>query len=194
MGQIERSPLSVPLINDVPAQLDAAASHYLLSSAREKLLEHLFVGELLRCLWRNGRRDAEVLRSEVDNSGHDLVIDSDGVLRQIQLKASHRLARTSSQNISRKLASKPSGCVVWIQFDPDTMALGPFLWLGGSPGAPLPNLGDKVARHTKGDSKSRKTLRTAMRVVRKGQFTLTATMEDLAIKLFGTGTKQAPSD
>jgi hypothetical protein len=50
-------------------------SHFLQSSLREKLLEHLFIGELLRRLWRLGRRDIEVLRAEIDASGYDLVLE-----------------------------------------------------------------------------------------------------------------------
>jgi len=44
-------------------------SQFLHSSLREKVLEHLFVGDLLRCLWRPGRRDIELLRAEVDYAG-----------------------------------------------------------------------------------------------------------------------------
>ena len=43
------------------------ASHYVESSAREKLVEHVFLGELLRGLWRRDIRDLEVLRPEVDS-------------------------------------------------------------------------------------------------------------------------------
>lgn len=43
-------------------------------------------GELLRSLWRTGRRDFEVLRSEVDRSGYDLVIECAGVLRRSRFK------------------------------------------------------------------------------------------------------------
>ena len=54
-----------------PSTLPVEAAH---SSAREKVLEHLFVGELLRCLWRRGIRNMEVLRAEVDMGGYDLVM------------------------------------------------------------------------------------------------------------------------
>jgi hypothetical protein len=63
-------------------------SHFLQSSLREKLLEHVFIGELLRCLWRLGRRDIEVLRAEIDASGYDLVLECNGVLRYVQFKSS----------------------------------------------------------------------------------------------------------
>ena len=50
-------------------------SHYAESSARENLVEHVFLGELLRGLWRKNVRDLEVLRPEVDNGGYDLALD-----------------------------------------------------------------------------------------------------------------------
>ena len=54
-------------------------SQFLHSSLREKVLEHLFVGDLLRCLWRLGRRDIELLRAEVDYAGYDLVLECNGL-------------------------------------------------------------------------------------------------------------------
>jgi hypothetical protein len=47
-------------------------AHYVESSARENLIEHVFLGELLRGLWRMNVRDLEVLRPEVDSGGYDL--------------------------------------------------------------------------------------------------------------------------
>ena len=41
----------------------ADPAHYAESSARENLIEHVFLGELLRGLWRKNVRDLEVLRS-----------------------------------------------------------------------------------------------------------------------------------
>ncbi len=42
-------------------------AHYADSSVRENLIEHVFLGELLRGLWRKNVRDLEVLRPEVDS-------------------------------------------------------------------------------------------------------------------------------
>ena len=123
----------------VPARQDEA--HYRRSSLREKVIEHLFVGELLRVLWRQGRTDFEVLRAEVDNGGYDLAIECGGVLRHIQLKSSHSTARTGYVNVHINLSAKPSGCVIWILFDPETLELGPFRWLGSEPGVGLGDLG-----------------------------------------------------
>jgi hypothetical protein len=73
-------------MTQVPNAFDA--SHYLQSSLREKLLEHLFIGELVQELWKQGRRDIEILRGEIDFAGYDLVLECNGVLRHVQLKSS----------------------------------------------------------------------------------------------------------
>ena len=49
----------------------AMSVHTEQSSYREKLLEHLFVGDVLRELWSWGVTDAEFLRPEVDCGGYD---------------------------------------------------------------------------------------------------------------------------
>lgn len=154
---------------------------FLHSSLREKLLEHVFVAELLKSLWRRGRRDIEVLRAEVDRGGYDLVLDCANVCRHIQLKSSRAGTRMPSVNINVALASKPCGCVIWIMFDPTTLALGPFLWFGNAPGKPLPDLGERVARHTRGA----KAERPALRVLNRGSFTRLANMDELVHTLFG---------
>lgn len=159
--------------------------HAIYSSAREKLLEHLFVGEIMRHLWLSGRRDVELLRSEVDNGGYDLVLECNGIVRHVQLKASHRGSKTAKVNININLADRPSGCVIWIQFDETTLELGPYLWFGGKPGEPLPPLGDRVSRHTKADMTGLKKERPALREVRKASFVNLSTISDLAVTLFG---------
>lgn len=157
------------------------------SSRLENVLEHLFVGELLRCLWLQGHRDVEVLRTEVDAFGYDLVIETGGVLRHIQLKASYRAAKTAKVGIGLRLAAKPSGCVIWMLYDPVNLELGPFRWFGGCPGEKLPPLGDKVVKHTKGNAAGMKAFRPNLREVNAGRFKVLPTMAELAQELFGPG-------
>jgi hypothetical protein len=161
------------------------SAHFLESGIREKLIEHLFVGDLLRCLWRQGIRDIEVLRAEVDRAGYDLVLEAGGILRHIQVKTSYRGAKTARVGINTGLATKPGGCVIWIWFDPDTMDLGPFLWFGGEPGKPLPPLGDRVGKHSKGDSTGNKAMRPKIRLIVKGRFSTLFSMAEVAQALFG---------
>jgi hypothetical protein len=154
---------------------------FLHSSLREKLLEHVFIAELLKSLWRRGRRDIEVLRAEVDRGGYDVVVDCGNVCRHIQLKATRAGSQTKSVNINTALSSKPSGCVVWMVFDPSLLNLGPFLWFGAEPGQALPDLGTHIARHTRGD----KAERPALRVLHKSRFSSIDSMDELIRALFG---------
>lgn len=160
------------------------------SSYRERLIEHLFVGEVLRTLWLAGVNQVEVLKSEVDGAGYDVVLECRSLVRHIQLKAGRRGGKRASVGVQVKLREKPSGCVVWIYFDPGTMALGPFFWFGGPPGQPLPEIADfKVGKHTKGDSKGHKAERPNMRLVPKGRFERVDTVAGIVERLFG----QAPA-
>ena len=156
------------------------------ASYREKLLEHLFVGDLLRHLWKLKITDVEILSPEVDNSGYDVVLECNDVLRHIQLKSSFIGSKTSRQNLNLRLAQKPGGCVVWMYFDAETLELGPFYWFGGEPGGQFPDISDlKVARHSKGDASGAKNERANIRVLPKGRFEKLSTMNEVAAKLFG---------
>ena len=117
------------------------AIHYQHSSLRERIVEHVFVGDALREFWRQGVTNVEVLRSEFDAYGYDLVMSYGPVVRHIQFKASTK-KKPYKVSIARSLFEKPSGCVIWIGVSSD-LHLGPFYWLGGQPGQPLP-MADKL--------------------------------------------------
>jgi hypothetical protein len=159
------------------------------SSYRERLIEHLFVGEVLRTLWIARVSQVEVLRSEVDGAGYDIVLECQSLVRHIQLKAARREGKRASVGVQLRLREKPSGCVIWIYFKPETMELGPFFWFGGLPGQPLPDIvGFKVGKHTKGDSKGRKSARPNIRLVPKGRFDRVDSVEGIVDRLFGEPT------
>jgi hypothetical protein len=145
-------------------------SHFLQSSLREKLLGHVFIGELLQCLWRQGRRDIEVLRAEIDYSGYDIVLECNGVLRYVQFKSSHRDATTREVNVSVNLAKKRGACVIWIIFDGQTMKLRPYLWFGGGAGEPLPPIGDPGSSPYQGGQERRESRETKPPRGREGKF------------------------
>lgn len=113
------------------------------------------------------------------------MLDCNGIVRHVQFKSSHRESKTREVDINVALASKPSGCVIWIMFDQSTMDLGPYLWFGGEPGQPLPQLGDRVGKHTKANRDGHKAERPNMREIRRSQFKVLQTMEDVAVALFG---------
>jgi hypothetical protein len=156
------------------------------SSYREKLVEHLFVGELLKLSWQNGDCALEIASPEVDNSGYDIIVELNGVVRHIQLKASYVGGKTARQKVHRKLASKPSGCVVWVYFNESTLELGPFLFFGGAPGTPLPSLDAmKIAKHMKGDQDGFKAERPNIRELNKGHFVSYSSVKEIYGVLFG---------
>ena len=169
-----------------------ASEHNIHSSYREMLLEHLFAGAVMSHLWLNGFGRLEMLKPQVDNSGYDIVLEANSVVRHIQLKASHLDSSTHQVNVNVSLQDKPSGCVVWTYFNNETLELGPFLWFGGTPGEPLPNLGAYgVAKHAKANAAGIKAERPNIRVVRKNQFTVLGSIDDLVARLFGDKNPEA---
>ena len=159
------------------------------SSFREKLIEHLFVAELLKHSWRRTRQQGgalvEVSRADVDRGGYDLIAEVGGCLRHIRIKGSVLGSTTAMQKVHIALAGKPSGCVVWVYLNEQDWNLGPFLYFGAEPGRPMPPLGEKVARHTKGDATGEKKQRPNMREVSKGRFRQLDTVQQLWEALFG---------
>lgn len=150
------------------------------------LLNHLFVGEILRHLWGLGYY-AEVLWPEVDDGGYDVVLDCGGIIRHVQVKASHVKSKTARVNVNLGLATKPSGCVVWLIFDEDTLVFDRFLWFGESPGKKLPPTRKlTIAKHTKANAQGVKTERQGIRVLPKAKFERLETISELAGRLFGT--------
>ena len=120
------------------ADIELHSTHSTHSTLRERIVEHVFVGEALRALWRRGITDVEGLRSEFDAHGYDLVMGRGPIVRHIQFKTGVR-DKPSPVSVARALAEKPSGCVIWICVTLD-LVIGPFWWFGGEPGEPLPSL------------------------------------------------------
>jgi hypothetical protein len=110
--------------------------HYHHSTLRERIVEHVFIGDALRLLWRQAVMDVEVLRSEFDAHGYDLVMSRGSIVRHIQFKTGTS-SRPSRVSVARALQEKPSGCVIWIRVGLD-LTMGPFFWFGGPAGEPLP--------------------------------------------------------
>lgn len=162
-------------------------NHSVRSSHREALLEHLFAGEIMKRLWIRGDWRLEVLKPQVDDSGYDLVLEANGVVRHVQLKASFRGSTVDRTKLNTLLAGKPSGCVVFVWFDAKTLELGPFAFFGGGPGEKLPDLSAmKVGRHTKGNAQGIKAARPSIREVPLRRFERIADIGGLVTRLFGT--------
>lgn len=174
------------LEDDTIGDFNSDEKHFLHSSFREKLLEHLFVAELLKRSWQEHNCELEIAKPEVDSKGYDLIAENKGVVRHIQLKSTKRGGNAAAQNIHMALGVKPSGCVVWLEFDEHTLEMGPFKFFGADAGRKLPSLEDyPVAKHTKANAEGKKTLRPQLRRINKSQFQSIETMDNLYRVLFG---------
>jgi hypothetical protein len=167
-----------------PANIEATA-HSSDSSLREQALGHLFLGQLLAFMWRNDARDIEVLKSEVDRGGYDIVLESNGVIWHIQLKSSFRGSKVREVDVSTKLLRKPGGCILWIEFDRESLAIERFYWFGGKAGTALSDLGLRISRHSKGNSDGEKNERPIHRVLTRGRFEALVNISEVVEKLFG---------
>src|ERR1700704_6006719 len=148
----------------------AASAHSSDSSLREQALRHVFLGQLLTFMWRTDARDIEVLKSEVDRGGYDVVLESKGVIRHVQLKSSFRGSKVREVDVSTKLLRKPGGCILWLEFDPESLAIERYYWFGSKAGNALPDVGERISRHSKGNSEGEKNERPIHRVLTRGRF------------------------
>lgn len=154
------------------------------SVLREKVVEHIFIAELSKALLLDLAVPFEILRAEFDANGYDVAIEAGGLLRHVQLKATTSTGRRASVDVQLALADKPAGCVVWIFVDPQSLEVGPFLWFGGERGRPLPPIGDREVRHSRGNASGTKKVRGGLRRLPKGEFTRFDTIHELAIAMF----------
>lgn len=154
------------------------------SSLREQYIEYGFLADLCREMWRRGVA-VDVLHCHTDRSGYDVLLEANGIQRHVQLKSSFEGSKTARQKINLRLTEKPSGCVVWIRFRAATLEQTGYLWFGGLPGEPLPPIGERIARHTKGDREGTKAERPGVRVVGRGSFSSVNGTSALADLLFG---------
>lgn len=164
---------------------DDVERHYRHSVLRERIVEHVFVGDALRRLWQRGVTDVEVLRSEFDAGGYDLVMSYRAVVRHIQFKVMVTGGKRASVTASLKLMEKPSGCILWIVVTPE-LGFHSFLWFGNPPSQPLPDIRTlKTATHTKANTAGVKLERPNQRDVPRSAFTPLASLDAVLEQLFG---------
>jgi hypothetical protein len=158
--------------------LDPHSQH---SSRREKILEASFIGGLLSELWRREMYDVEILRSDVDAAGYDLVLSTPNGDRHIQLKSCLYGGKVASWPINGKLVDKASGCVIVIIVDRSDLSAKGYLWFGNVLGAKCQNVREgKRTTHTKGDSTGKKSARLDSFRLTKAKFTKVDSFSGLA--------------
>ena len=171
--------------NPMPVtELDGATSW----SSMEHLLEHAVLAELTQEAWFGRGQLIDILHSSVDAFGHDVVLECGRIIRHVQFKARRLDATTSTYKINTRLSQRPSGCIVWLGWSrlPSSNRVSiQYRWFGGPPGKPLPDFGEVVAKHAKGNALGVKHERPGIRVVTLGRFERVRDAADLLGRLFG---------
>jgi len=114
-----------------------------------------------------------------------VVLESNNIIRHVQLKSSFRGSKVREVDVSTKLLRKPGGCILWLEFDRESLAIEQFYWFGGNVGTALPDLGQRISRHSKGNSDGEKNERPIHRVLTRGRFEALANIGEVVEKLFG---------
>jgi hypothetical protein len=154
------------------------------SSTRENAFEHLLLAQIgTELLARDVEYDE--LHSSVDKDGSDVLLEAGKTQRHIQLKVMIRGGKRTDVTVHTRLAARPSGCVVWLTYDPATRDFCDIRWFGAASNEPLPDLGDKVARHSRGNSQGVKAERPDHRVVAARRFERLDNIGHLVDRLFG---------
>jgi hypothetical protein len=154
------------------------------SRDRENLVEHVFISEILQECWFVREQPIEILRSEVDAYGYDVVIECNSIIRHVQLKATDSWTRPRKQTVNRLLEKKAGGCVVWVvvqrELDAGRITLTYRYFGGKRPQDRMPSLGETPATNPRS-----KTLRPNLRLLDFRQFDPIPTTAALLDRMFG---------
>ncbi|WP_341826687.1 hypothetical protein [Burkholderia pseudomallei] len=172
-------------MNTVARDRDAMrAKHSMHSVLRERIVEHIFIGEAMRRLWQLGVTNVEVLRAEFDASGYDLVMCCGETMRHVQFKASLVDGSRGAVTVNDRLAQATSGCVVWLAVS-DDLEIREYRWFGAAPGCRLPDLTKYgLARHTRANAQGVKAERPNQRALTKSAFEILGSLDDVLERLF----------
>jgi hypothetical protein len=169
------------------------AKHATHSILRERIVEHVFIGDAMRRLWQLGVTDVEVLRAEFDASGYDLVMCCGELMRHIQLKASLIDGSRAEITVNQRLEQAPSGCVVWLVVT-DDLEIKEYRWFGAEPGSRLPDLAKfPRARHTRANAQGVKSERPNQRELKKSAFEILGSLDEVLGRLFGIKHASSPT-
>lgn len=156
------------------------------STLVEKSLEYSFLAGLSAELLKRGA-NFDILRADCDRAGYDVVVEANGIMRHIQLKGMKAGGRRRNVSVNIGLASRPSGCVIWMVYDPATFSIVSYRWFGSVAGGPLPHPGDRIAKHSKANMDRVKAEKPQHRIVPLSRFKELSTMAQVTDWLFADG-------
>ena len=150
---------------------------------REKIIEHIFVSELLKYDWKHGGCKIDILKPEIDRFGYDILVTRNSITRYIQLKTSLETSPVGMQKIHVNLLNTINGSIIWIVIN-DDLIMKSFKVIIPSIGTMIGDSNFKMAKHSKSNSDGLKTLRPNIREIPKARFTETNNFNVLFKMLF----------
>lgn len=163
------------------------------SSLIAKILEYQLLGAIGAELLSRGQT-LEILRGDIDADGHDVIVEANGIIRHIQLKSKVAGGTTGKVTCHTALASKPSGCVIWITYDPATYLAIEYGCFGGAAGERLPDLGTKIAYRSTHNKNKERPPRLNHRELKLKRFEQLTLISDLVDWLFGSSVRAPVQD
>jgi hypothetical protein len=156
------------------------------SSYVENALRHVFLAQLFRAVWEHNHADKlHVYNNEVDDSGFDLVASLGGIIRHIQLKATHTRGRAKSISAHVALASAQGGCIVWMSYDAATLDISHYHFFGASVGELMADFSArKTAMTQRRDINGQRKERLNHRIIPRSKFVGPLSIQELRDVLF----------
>jgi hypothetical protein len=111
------------------------------SSYVENVLRHALVAAIAGEQWmRNPLSCIQILNSEVDDSGFDIVLALGNRARYIQLKQTHSEKTPPHVSVRLSFATMLGSCVVLVAHNLHDLSIANFRFFGSAPDLPMPDI------------------------------------------------------
>lgn len=161
------------------------------SSHVENVLRHAFLAELASEVWRDDPNERlGISKAEVDDSGYDLVLERNAVIRRVQMKHAHDEKSPKKFSVRVEFAMYPGSCIVVISHSLVDLKPTSYSFYGNGPDQEMPYI--EAHRTTKSPVRrgadGKRKLRHAYRDVPYSRFKKGLSMRELIQELFpGSG-------
>jgi hypothetical protein len=160
------------------------------SSHVENVLRHAFLAELAGEVWRDDSNEPlGISNAEVDDSGYDIVLERNAIIRRIQLKQHHESKTPKAFPVRVEFATYPGSCIIAIAHSLSDLKPTSYSFYGSGPDDHMPYI--EVNRTTKAARRrtpeGTRALRLNYRDVPFSRFKKKLSMRQLIEELFPSG-------
>lgn len=161
------------------------------SSHVENVLRHAFLAELASEVWRDDPNEPlGISNAEVDDSGYDVVLERNAIIRRIQLKQHHEGKAPRAFSVRVEFATYHGSCIVAIAHSLIDLKPTSYSFYGSGPEEPMPYV--EALRTTKAPGRrtadGKRIMRMKYRDVPFSQFKRNLSIRQLIEELFpGSG-------